>query len=126
MFQDGGVSVDDRFARFGAKSFAINKINSVEVRRTTKHGGKGYIAFWAIAVMFAGTAFSVKDMTFNLVLAAICLGFGYLSWTKRHDVHTYRLFLVTSSAEAQAFETNDQRQIFELRQAIEEAMAKSS
>lgn len=32
------VSVDQHFARFGAKSYAINKINSVEVRRRYPNG----------------------------------------------------------------------------------------
>ena len=34
------ITVDNDFARFGSKSYAINKINSVEVRER-KLGGRG-------------------------------------------------------------------------------------
>jgi hypothetical protein len=40
------VSVDRDFARFGSKSYAINKINTVEVRERKPH------AFWpALALL---------------------------------------------------------------------------
>lgn len=33
--------IDDDFARFGAKSYAINKINSVDVRERQPYGRTG-------------------------------------------------------------------------------------
>ena len=47
--------VDRDFVRVGDKSFAINKINSVEVRTRTIKGSVGYIALWLLAFLLGLT-----------------------------------------------------------------------
>lgn len=125
MFEKGNISVDDRFARFGGKSFAINKINSVEVRGETKSGSKGYFLFWLLTAIFVLSAIA-QQTGVPIVIAAVFGGLGWLSWRRRHPITTYRLFLVTSSSEAQAFQTNEAGEVNQLRDAIEDAMARSN
>ena len=126
MFEMGNVTVDDRFARFGAKSFAINKINSVEVRSSTKRGSKGYVLWWGIAALSALVAIGAQAAGVFIVLAALLAFVGWRSWLRRRDVITYGLFLVTSSSEAQAFTSRDADEVRQLRSAIEDAMARSN
>ncbi|MAS03340.1 MAG: hypothetical protein CL534_01335, partial [Ahrensia sp.] len=74
-------SVDKDFVRVGDKSYAINKINSVEVRTTTQKGSRAYIAFWIIAGLFAlgllGALVSGEGALGMFVFAGIC---GFLGW----------------------------------------------
>jgi hypothetical protein len=125
-FQNGDITVDDRFARFGDKSFAINKINSVEVRKETKAGSRAYIFWWGIAAIALLTIIlgTGAQLAFFFIVVGGVLGF--VSWKKRLPIHTYFLFLVTSSAEAQAFKTHDEDEIIRLRNAVEDAMARSN
>jgi hypothetical protein len=51
LYENGMVSVDADFPRFGSKTVAINKINSVEGRTTSEPRGFGYIIFWALALL---------------------------------------------------------------------------
>jgi hypothetical protein len=122
----GDITVDDHFARFGSKSFAINKINSVEVRSTTKAGSNSYAVWWGLALLLGLPALFTPEARPGLVFAALFALLGWRSWRRRRPVTTYRLFLVTSSAEAQAFETNDEDEVIRLRAAIEDAMARAS
>lgn len=128
-YQNGDITIDNNFARFGAKSFAINKINSVEVRSETVPGSKAYRALWTLAAVFVILTISNivqgEAATGSFVAAAVLGLLGFFMWEKRHDVTTHRLFLVTSSAEAQAFVTHDWNDITELRTAIEDAMVQT-
>ena len=119
------VSVDDRFARFGSKSFAINKVTSVDVRSRRKTGSRAYIFWWGIGAIIIFVAV-VYGPLFNIVLAALPALPGWLSWRHRHPTYTYTLVLVTAGNEAQAFVTKDRDEVMKLRSKIEEAMSRSS
>lgn len=125
-YQNGDITIDNNFARFGAKSFAINKINSVEVRSQTVPGSKAWLVFAVLAALFAINVivryFNGEDTNGSFWAAAVLGVLSAATWGKRHAVTTHRLFLVTSSAEAQAFATHDWTDITELRTAIEDAM----
>lgn len=129
-YQSGNVSVDRAFARFGSKSFAINKITSVDVRSSEKPGAKGFYFFWGVAILFALSGIAqvvqLQNGVLPLLMALFCGFFGYLSYLKRRAVITYRLFLHTAGSEAQAYETKNEREITSLRTALESAMAQSS
>ena len=120
-------SVDRDFVRVGDKSYAINKINSVEVRTTTQKGSRAYIAFWIIAGLFAlgvlGALASGEGAFGMFVFAGICGFLGWLSYRKRADTNTYALLLVTSSGEATAVTTTDRGQIASIRREIEGAIS---
>jgi len=123
--------VDDDFARFGAKSYAINKINSVEVREGAPHGRGGAIICGIIAAFcvlgWIGKATSPDHIVTAtpLVAAAIFAGLAYWQWQKAH-VREYQLFLMTSSSETQAFTTQSRDEVLSLREQVETAMLRHS
>src|SRR3546814_2522601 len=87
LFQQGTISVDERFARFGEKSYAINKITSVEVRSETKKGSSAFLAWWLIALTFAVSAIATLSAV-SAVFALIFVGVGWTSWKKRAPTTT--------------------------------------
>jgi hypothetical protein len=122
LYQNGDVSIDQHFARFGSKSFAINKINSVEVRTHVKSGTIGWLFFWLFGLLsfIAG----VKESNgAGIVLGLILGALGYLSFRGHRETRIHRLYLMTSSSEAQAFETTSSDEVSALRSAIERAIA---
>jgi hypothetical protein len=127
--QLSNVTIDDKFARFGAKSYAINKINSVEVRDRKPHGQGAVFLAGLLAIIFAlaalGSLASPDGASWVSVgLAALCGWLAYKAWL-RSKIVEYQLFLMTSSSEAQAFVTHDQDEVLDLRNRIESAMAAS-
>jgi hypothetical protein len=121
------ITVDKDFARFGSKSYAINKINTVEVRERQPHGIGGAILCGIIALLlFYGGISSALNHTGDrggaaIVGAIIFTVIAYWSWT-RSQVREYQLFLMTSSSSTQAYISNDQFEVMNLRDSIESAM----
>lgn len=124
MYQQGDVTVDDRFVRFGSKSFAVNKLTSVDVRQTSTRGSRSYIVLWLLAIVMLLVALGAQTFV-PALFAAVFAYFGWQDWQRRHPTTTYQLFLVTAASEAQAWETTNQDAMLELRTAVEEAMARS-
>ena len=122
QFDGGIIRVDDDFARFGSKSYAINKINTVEVREKKPYGQGLFVVFSLLAMIFGLTLFSDFSVgTFSATLVFIAI--AIFAW-KRSQIIEYQLFLMTSSSEAQAYVSRDENQVFGLRNAIEHAMIK--
>jgi hypothetical protein len=126
----GGITVDDDFVRFGSKSYAINKINSVEVRETQPHGKGGAIVCGIIAgfaLLGALGSFAAPDGPSGgmFVFAAIFAGLAWWLW-QQAKIREYKLFLMTSSSETQAFITRDQDEVISLRDSVEAAMVRQS
>lgn len=122
------VSVDRDFARFGSKTYAINKINSVEVRARKPHGQRA-VYLWGLlslicVLSFMGSMSDPKSDTSAGILFFAAL-FGFLAWRAwlRSQIIEYQLFLMTSSSEAQAISSRDVDMIASLRDRIERAMA---
>ena len=123
------ISVDRDFARFGSKSYAINKINTVDVRER-KPFGMGAAIICGIICFFClmGALGTVSDpnarggAVVSLLIGAFFGWLTYRSWMKSQIVE-YQLFLMTSSSEAQAFTSRDADEVFGLREQIEAAMA---
>lgn len=114
------VSVDRDFARFGNKSYAINKINTVEVRRRHPHGQGAMVLFGLLAIICLFAAAGGGGGGAFLV-GAIFGALTYWAW-RRSQVIEYQLFLMTSSSEAQAISSLDGGMIDGLRDRIERAM----
>lgn len=109
-YQKGDISVDRDFARLGSKSYAINKINTVDVReRPAKQST-------AVSVLIVG----LLCFWLNSWLGIAVVALGIYLWAKAKP--SYRLFLMTSSNDVQAYESNDRSEVMELRYAIEGAM----
>jgi hypothetical protein len=125
-YNKNGVSVDQHFVRSGGKSYAINKINSVEVRKKVEEGSKGWLIAWICAGLLALVGLNMATGGANgtpaLIIAVVLGVVGYSSFKKRHPTTTYELYLMTSSSEVQAFTTDDSLTMRELRNAIERAM----
>lgn len=122
MQGDISVSVDRDFARFGSKTYAINKINSVEVRRRHPNGQGAMFVFGLLALIFFVTAFDGEGGAISFVAALLLGGLAYWFW-RRSKIVEYQLFLMTSSSEAQAISSRDGAMIDRLRERIERAMA---
>ena len=110
------VQVDRDFARFGSKSYAIRQINSVDVRWEHPYGQGAIATFVLLAVV---------SLAFGAVAIFLVPLFGFLAfWAwKRSKIVEYKLFLTTSSSEAQALVSRDREHILGIRADIERAIA---
>jgi len=121
------VTVDRDFARFGAKSYAINKINSVEVRERKPNGKGGAIVCGVLATFCGfgalGSLTSPDGGTIVWLIVAAVFGFAAYSLWQESKIVEYQLFLMTSSSEAQAFVSRREDEVISLRDRIEQAMA---
>lgn len=121
------MSVDRDFVRVDAKSYAINKINTVSVRETKPYNYLGTILIGLISGSCLLAAVSAEQSNgalgaiFFLVLAAVFGFWTYRAWQKTL-LRDYHLMPMTSSAEAQAFSSRDRAEIYGLRDRIEAAM----
>ena len=128
-YQNGDISIDDDFARFGSKSYAIDKINSVDVRSARTGSGCGAFLCGAVTVLLAlfGVAgwTAPNGHTFGGIALAVAALFGFLSWRSYQaaKIVIYTLYLTTSSNEGQATQSIDQDEISAMRAAVEMAMA---
>ena len=126
-YQRGQVTVDAHFARFGSKSYAIDKINSVDVR-VEKRAGCLWISVAAIAAILGLAAIGNSvSATANgsgqgWGLFVVAAAFAFILYRARPKP-LYHLMLATSSGEVQATKSTDKEAIGELREAIEAAMA---
>jgi hypothetical protein len=120
FYSNGSVSVDANFARFGDKSYAIDKINSVEVRSRPKSGSGGFWFCMFVAAIAALTFFDEPGV-WSAVIAAVFGFAAYACWLEMQK-SIYSLYLMTSSSEAQAIATEDRDDVERLRRAIETAM----
>ncbi|AXB75456.1 DUF6232 family protein [Novosphingobium sp. P6W] len=117
IYQQGKVSVDQHFARFGSKSYAIDKINSVDVRIDKKNSNV-WMLFAICALMALTIGFkSIGGWAVILVFSVI----AFLTY-RNQPAPVYHLMLATSSGEIQATSAGDRDAIADLRNAIESAM----
>ena len=121
MTGETGVTVDRDFARFGNKSYATNKINSVEVRSRHPHGQGAMFVWGLLGIISPLTAVGGAGIGYFLVGIVCCL-LAFFAWRKSQIVE-YQLFLMTSSSEAQAISSLNGEMIQRLRNRIESAMS---
>jgi len=127
QFQAGNISVDEHFARFGSKSYAINKLTSVDVLER-KPGNGGWLTCAVIAALMGFAAFgALLDPAPNaggtgyLGIAVVFAGLAW--WIRRGNRPTYQLMLATAGGEVQAMTTQDLDIITRLRAALEAQIA---
>ena len=118
LYESGSIKVDRDFARFGSKSYSIDKINTVDVR-IVPPGTCLPIFLMFLSGFFILVALIAQNE--GLGLFGMIIGIAAYGVYKSRKTE-YSLFLVTSSSEAQAYSTTDWSQIDELRKAIELAM----
>lgn len=120
-FSSGNIRVDGDFARFGSKSYAINKINTVNVRVDAPHGPLPAIVFGLLTLIALVSAIHNHEGA-AVVVGLVTAGITWLC-VKAMGKRNHVLLLTTSSSEAQAFQSSDGEMIAELRSAIERAIA---
>lgn len=136
IYQKGSISVDEAFARFGTKTYAINKINSTDVRERALIGARGYYLWFPIAAfitLFFVFAYLTPDngngRTGGLIIVGIPMVlFWWLtirSYGRRGTKYSYELYLTMSSRDQQALVSPNREDVEELKFAIETAMAAS-
>ena len=119
-YRSGGISVDKDFARFGSKSYAINKINTVDVRERNPYGSLMLVIgglCLLISILVCVTNFTGGSFVVALAFA----GITYWGWLRSQTV-VYDLYLKTSSSDVQAYESRDGNEVTKLRVAVEQAM----
>jgi Family of unknown function (DUF6232) len=122
------VSVDRDFARFGSKSFAINKINTVDVKARHPHSQNSFFGWGLLSVICllilvgGGQGAGSGGPAAALFISVVCGALAFRAW-KRSKVVEYQLFLVTSSQAVQAIKSEDPEMIHGLRDRIERAIA---
>lgn len=119
-YDRGNVKVDSDFARFGSKSYAINKINSVEVRTDRPTGDAGWIICGIIALLCLLSGLGGGGSGIFMLCAVFALVAAGLYHSAQKRIH--KLFLMTSSSEAQALQSEIKEEVDSLRAAIEQAM----
>ncbi|OJW73019.1 MAG: hypothetical protein BGO57_13150 [Sphingomonadales bacterium 63-6] len=136
IYQNGDISVDEAFARFGSKTYAINKINSTEVRERIVPGARGYYLWFPIAAFLTlpvlvglFSSGNQEGATGGLIIIGLPLAlFWWLairSYRRRAAKYSYELYLTMSSRDQQALVSPDRVEVEKLRAAIETAMAAS-
>jgi hypothetical protein len=127
-YQSGNISIDDSFARFGSKSYAIDKINSVEVREKRRGSGCGPLLLFVIGgLMLIGALGNFAGGSSGVGIGSAVIGalliLGGVKAQKTAQLIDYTLVLTTSSSEAQALESTDRNEVMQVRDAIEGAMS---
>lgn len=119
------VSIDADFARFGNKSYAVSKINSVEVRKVhpTDLAATVVFSFLAFVAFCALILNSLFGLFLPLIATLMFAGAAYWSWAQYKKVQ-YRLYVTTSSREAQAYVSRDEGEVLNLRDQIEAVMSR--
>lgn len=119
-YQRDHITVDENFARFGSKSYAINKITSVDVR-LEEVKKSAWVVFAIISALFLMAGLGSLATGFqpsSFVIAAVSGAIAFALYQSRLT-RTYHLLLATASGEVQATKSPDPDAIAELRDAIE-------
>ncbi len=78
-YRQGSVTVDQDFARFGSKSYAINKINTVDVRERSPNGPA--VCFIGVFALIVGLMLLFATIWGILVVIGGGV-FAYLGWKR--------------------------------------------
>lgn len=123
IFNNGLVSVDEHFVRVGTKSYAIDKIGSIDVRTRFVKGTNGHLIAWVAAAVVAVLAVINRSEGYALFALILAIA-GLPSYRKRHSYTFFSLVLLTNAGETHAFESTNSEEIMDIRDAIERAMTR--
>lgn len=125
-YQRAHVTVDDHFARFGSKSYAINKITSVDVK-VNERRSSGWTVLGILGAFLLLVGIGMIEGGNSAGWGVLIIGAGMVAgasilYPKRIS-RTYVLMLATAAGEVQATMSADGDAIAELREAIETRIA---
>lgn len=121
VFNNGHVTVDRNFLRVGSKSYAVDKIGSIDIRTRRERGSQLPYAFWLAAAVCVAIAVHSREIEVGL-LAVVLAGIGFLLRERARPRVSHSLVLLTTAGETQAFESSNMEEICDVRDAIEAAM----
>lgn len=116
------VTVDEKFARFGAKSYAIAQITSVGVSHTRRARWPWILCAIIAAPLWLGVLTGAAHGRDGGVVAAIVMTLFALAFWGRKD--KYHLVLATAGGEVQPVTSTSADEIVALRDAIEAEIAR--
>lgn len=125
-YQRAHVTVDDHFARFGSKSYAINKITSVDVKTDEKRSS-AWLFVGIFGSLFLVSAFGMlgkgdSGTPVTALIGVAMIALATFLYPKRIS-RSYVLMLATAAGEVQATTSTDGNAITELREVIEGRIA---
>jgi hypothetical protein len=124
LFRTNDILVTPAMARFGPVSYQMTGISSVAVYRHSKLNPIAVtltlIAVGLAAFAYLGREHYPDESLWSTIAAPIALILG-LAWQRMRPVLEYRLVMKTAGHETETVSTFDREQVFELRQAIEDA-----
>ena len=99
--------VDGNFARIGRKSYALDKINCVEIKSVKRHPGAVLLAFMlgliALPLILVGLAAAQA----GLAVIGLCLAAGAVFAYRSRNIFEHTLVLTTSSRDVAALKSRD-------------------
>jgi Family of unknown function (DUF6232) len=124
LFRTNDILVTPAMARFGAVSYQMSGISSIAVYHQPKLNPFA-VTFALIAVVLAAFAYFGREQypdysLWSAIAAPVALILGVV-WQRIRPVLQYRLVMKTAGSETETITTFDREQVFELRQAIEDA-----
>lgn len=120
-FNNGHVTVDRNFVRVGSKSYAVDKIGSIDIRTRREPASQLPYAFWLAAAVCVAIGVNSRRLDVGL-LALVLAGVGFVLKERSRPKVSHSLVLLTTAGETQAFESSDMEEICDVRDAIEAAM----
>jgi hypothetical protein len=115
FYKGPDVTVDRDFARFGSKSYAIDKITSTDVKTTHPYSGCG-IGLMLVALFCLFLAIGGFKAGIFIALA----GGVAAIWLMMRQ--SFSLVIVTSASEVNAYQSTDKDLISTVKEAVETAM----
>lgn len=118
------AGIDADFAKFGNKSYAISRPNSVKVRKChpAALAATAVFSFLAVVAFCCVVLDSPFGLSLLLIMTPIFSGAAYWSWSQYRKVQ-YSLYVTISSREAQAYVSRDEDEVLNLRHQVEAFMS---
>lgn len=124
LFRTNDILVTPAMARFGAVSYQMSGISSIAVYHQPKLNPFA-VTLALIAVALGAAAYFGREQypdysLWSAIAAPVALILGVV-WQRIRPILEYRLVMKTAGNETETVTTFDRDQVFELRQAIEDA-----
>jgi hypothetical protein len=116
--------VDGNFARIGRKSYALDKINCVEIKSVKRHPGAVLLAFMLLIIGLPLALVALTVAQPAMAVIGLCLVGGAVFAYRSRNIFEHTLVLTTSSRDVAAMTSRDFEIIDGLRQQIEEGMTR--
>jgi hypothetical protein len=124
LFRNNDILVTPAMARFGPVSYQMSGISSIAVYHRPKLNPIA-VTLVVAAFAFAAFAYFAREQQpdyslWSAIAAPVALILG-IAWQRMRPVLEYRLVMKTAGSETETVTTFDREQVYELREALENA-----